>query len=252
MPKILCLQASPRADKSASIAVANAFVEAYRETHPDTTAGTVNLFEVDLPAFDKIASQGKYAILHGQEAPLKVKQAFQKVVKVIEAFKDNDLYVFAVPMWNFGIPYPLKHYLDLIIQPTYTFQVGAKGYEGLLTGKKAFCAYARGGDYEGNDSVDFQKRYLDLALGFMGIKDVKSVVVQPTLASGAETAQAKLEAGIAKARELAKGYLALSEIRIRGFHIGMYSPPGSIRAASRKPCARPCCRRYMAITGISR
>ena len=49
-------------------------------------------------------------------------------------------------MWNFSIPYRLKHYLDIIIQPTYTFSYTPEtSYQGLVTGKPIFIAYARGG-----------------------------------------------------------------------------------------------------------
>jgi FMN-dependent NADH-azoreductase len=37
---------------------------------------------------------------------------------VAEAFlKSADAYLISVPMWNFSIPYMLKHYIDIVIQP---------------------------------------------------------------------------------------------------------------------------------------
>jgi FMN-dependent NADH-azoreductase len=113
-------------------------------------------------------------------------------------------------MWNFGIPYRLKQYLDIIIQPTYTFSFSPQeGYKGLVTGKPVFIAYSRGGAYasgSGGEAFDLQTKYLELALGFIGLKDIRTVIVEPTLMGGPEVAKAKREDAIAKARELAKGF----------------------------------------------
>jgi len=110
-------------------------------------------------------------------------------------------------MWNFGIPYRLKQYIDLLVQPSYTFAFDPeKGYSGLVTGKPAFVAYARGGEYaEGTEAAafDFQKKYLETVLGFIGFTEIQSVVVEPTLHGGPEVAKEKREAAIEKARERA-------------------------------------------------
>ena len=56
---------------------------------------------------------------------------------MIERFKGADKYLFSLPMWNFGIPYKLKHYIDVLVQPTYTFSFSPKeGYKGLVTRKE--------------------------------------------------------------------------------------------------------------------
>ena len=56
----------------------------------------------------------------------------------IEQFVNADKFLLAIPMWNFGIPYRLKQYLDVILQPGYTFSFSPEtGYSGLVTGKPA-------------------------------------------------------------------------------------------------------------------
>ena len=45
------------------------------------------------------------------------KSEWNKIVELFGRFNSADKYVFSVPMWNFGIPYILKHYIDLITQP---------------------------------------------------------------------------------------------------------------------------------------
>jgi FMN-dependent NADH-azoreductase len=182
MSKVLYIQASPRGKRSHSIIVADKFIEEYRKKNPKDEIVTMNVFEAQLPTFDGFAVQAKYSIMHGQKHSAEEAAAWKAVEKVIEGFKSADKYVFAVPMWNFGIPYRLKQYIDILVQPSYTFTVSDKGYEGLVKGKKAFVAYARGGEYGGaGASYDHQKPYLELFLGFIGITDVKAAVVDSTL-----------------------------------------------------------------------
>jgi FMN-dependent NADH-azoreductase len=157
-----------------------------------------------------LALQAKYAILHGQKPSPDERGAWKAVEDVIRRFKAADKYLFAVPMWNFGIPYRLKHYLDVLIQPTYTFSfTPQEGYKGLVTGKWACVVYARGGEYpQGTpaEGYDLQRKYLELALGFMGITEVRSLVVEPTLMGGPDTARQKQAAAEAQAREIARAF----------------------------------------------
>jgi len=210
MSKVLYVQASPRGARSHSIAVADAFIESYREAHPDDEIVTLNVFTADLPAFDGAAVQAKYTILHGQQHSPEELAAWKTVEAVIEQFKSADKYIFAVPMWNFGIPYRLKQYVDLLVQPRYTFSFSPdEGYKGLVVGKPVFVAYARGGDYgDVNEAanVDFQKRYLEAILGFIGLTDIRSVVCQPTMAGGPDVAAEKHKAAVAEARNSAKEF----------------------------------------------
>jgi FMN-dependent NADH-azoreductase len=50
-------------------------------------------------------------------------------------------------MYNLSIPTPLKAWIDRVAVAGKTFRYAATGPEGLLQGKKAFIASARGGVY---------------------------------------------------------------------------------------------------------
>jgi FMN-dependent NADH-azoreductase len=210
MSKLLYIQASPRGKRSHSIAVADAFVETYGQKHPDDKIVTLNVFDASIPDFDGPAVQAKYAILHGQPHSKEQQQAWNNVEKVIERFTSADKYVLAVPMWNFGIPYRLKHYIDLLVQPGYTFRFSEeKGYEGLVAGKPMLAVYARGGEYPLNSEAepfDLQKKYVELIFGFIGFEDMRSVVVEPTLQGGPGVAETKRQKAINKAREMATAF----------------------------------------------
>jgi FMN-dependent NADH-azoreductase len=208
MSKLLAIHSSPRAQRSKSNAVADVFLAAYRQQHPADTIEQISLPDFPLPVLDEATLDGKYAIMHGSSPSPEQMKHWAAVEAVIERFKAADKYLFAVPMWNFGIPYTLKHFIDVIVQPSYTFAYSPEtGYTGLLAGRPAAIIYASGGTYEGDTAaMDMQKPYLELVLGFMGITDVRSVVIAPTLMEGPDVAQQKVNAAIEKAKELAKAF----------------------------------------------
>jgi len=210
MAKVLYIKASPMGQLSYSVAVADAFVEAYKTAHPTDQIDTLDLFTDKLPAFDFAAASAKYKIMHGKDHSAEDKQVWQGVLAVIERFKSADKYVLAAAMWNFSIPYRLKQYIDIIVQPGQTFTVNEQGaYEGLAGGKPVFVAYARGGEYKpgtGAEAFDLQKRYVEQILGFIGLTDIQSVLVEPTLAGGPEVAQQKKKEAIVEAKRLAEAF----------------------------------------------
>ena len=52
---LLYIQSSPRGRRSVSIAVTDAFLQAYRQACPELTVDTLNVWEEDLPDFDHAA-----------------------------------------------------------------------------------------------------------------------------------------------------------------------------------------------------
>jgi FMN-dependent NADH-azoreductase len=209
MAKLLYIQASPRSARSKSSRVATSFIENYQELNPQDTITTLNIFREDLPPFDGFAVQAKYSIMHGEDHTPQEKQAWGAVEKVISQFKAADKYILSLPMWNFGIPYRLKHYFDLLIQPGYTFSADENGYAGLVRGKPIVVVYARGGAYpEGSERVayDMQKKYVELVLGFIGFEDVQAIVVEPTLQGQPEDIQNAIQTAVKKAQSIAKQF----------------------------------------------
>ncbi len=207
MSKLLYIQASPRGQRSHSIAVADVFIGAYEQKHPDDEIVTLNVFDASIPNFDGLAVQAKYKILHGQAHSKEELQVWKNVVKVIEQFTSADKYVLAVPMWNFGIPYRLKQYIDLLVQPGYTFSYSEDtGYKGLVAGKSMLAVSARGGEYppgSGTEAFDLQTKYIELIFGFIGFKDIRSVVLEPTLQGGPVVTEAKRQEAVSKIKEIA-------------------------------------------------
>ncbi len=205
MPRILHIHASPRPD-SFSWRLARAFLDAYQQAHPGTGCELLDLWEADLPAFDAPAAGAKYSVMHGLEPRDEQARVWRRVGEIIEHFKSAEMYVFSSPMWNFSIPYRLKQYIDILVQPGLTFtQSMTKGYQGLVTGRPAVLLLARGGAYpSGTDSAqyDMQRPYLETILRFIGLTDIRTVAVEQTLA-GPDVSERNLKAAIEQARKLA-------------------------------------------------
>ena len=195
MSTLLYIEASPRKDRSSSIAVAHEFLDAYRKANPDHVIDTWDLWDQPLPEFDGDTINAKYAIMHGMEHTAEQASAWQAIVDSCNRFKAADKYLLSLPMWNFGVPYKFKHFADVIAQPGLTFSFSPEtGYSGLVTDKPATVVYARGGEYSSSEQVmgyDMQKPYVELLLGFLGFTEVKSVLVEPTAAAPEAVSQAR-------------------------------------------------------------
>lgn len=204
MTRLLYIEASPRKKRSASIVVANHFLNEYRKAHPKDEVVILDLWKKELPSFDGDTIDAKYALLHGQPYTEAQTKAWKSVEKIIAEFKDADKYVISLPMWNFGIPYRLKQYIDILVQPSYTFTVTPEGaYKGLVTNKRMMVIYARGGAYgaeTGAQKLDFQKPYMETILQFIGFENIKSILIEPTLSGNAE----QKEKVLTKAKEQAQ------------------------------------------------
>lgn len=184
MATLLYIEASPRKQRSHSIKVADAFLDAYRSANPGDKVDTLDLWSTELPAFNGDMINAKYAVMHGAEPSSAEQTAWGEVEQICKRFTEADKYLFSVPMWNFGIPYVLKHYIDVITQPGFSWSFDPDaGYSGLVSGPVA-AIYSSGGAYHegsGAEAFDQQKPYFEGWLGFIGLSDVSSVTVAPTL-----------------------------------------------------------------------
>ncbi|MBN1788158.1 MAG: NAD(P)H-dependent oxidoreductase [Sedimentisphaerales bacterium] len=202
MKTLLYIKVSPRNNRSHSHKTASAFLSAYQQKNPQDKIETIDLFKLSLPEFDNSTAQAKYAIMHGEEKTTEQVKKWANVEETIQQFKSADKYLLSTPMWNFGIPYKLKHYIDIIVQPGYTFGFSEAGYKGLAGGKPLCIIYARGGSYDENSPMDFQKKYLDMIFGFIGFSEIKTIICQPTLGDK-ETVEKAQDKAITDAKAIA-------------------------------------------------
>jgi FMN-dependent NADH-azoreductase len=123
---------SPRTGRSASRQVANTFIEVWKEKRLDGTVDELNVWEIDLPVFDGPVLEAKYAGIEGRALTPAQVDAWRTVDTLAERFRQANVIVFSVPMWNFGIPYRLKHLIDVISQKDVLFTFDERGLNGLL------------------------------------------------------------------------------------------------------------------------
>jgi FMN-dependent NADH-azoreductase len=195
---------SPR-KRSASHQVANAFVQAWKTKHADASVDELDVWSVDLPAFDGPVIDAKYAGLEGRSLDAEQAAAWQTVRALADRFRQADVILFSVPMWNFGIPYRLKHLIDVISQKDVLFTFDENGLNGTLGGRKVVTIAARGvqlGPDFPPDSYDFQTTYMAMWARMVGITDIRTISVEKTL-FGPEADTESREAASAQARELA-------------------------------------------------
>jgi FMN-dependent NADH-azoreductase len=114
----------------------------------DLYVTTLDLFSADLPAVAGVNIKTKYALMTGQPVDEAARNSWAEIEATIEQFLAADLDLMTVPMWNFGIPYALKYYLDAIVQPGYLFKYSEQGVPvGLVLDRKMVCVTSRGADY---------------------------------------------------------------------------------------------------------
>ncbi|MUM33429.1 NAD(P)H-dependent oxidoreductase, partial [Mycolicibacterium sp. CBMA 361] len=186
MTKLLYIQASPRNSDSTSSRIATAYLDALTAANPDLEVDALDLWDTELPAFDGDKAAAKMNVIKGAAQDGTGQTAWDEIVAVAERFMAADRYLIAAPMWNSGIPYRLKHYIDLVHQPGMLWSLDPQsGYVGLLKGKHATLALTSGvyaqGVAEPAFGVDHHAAYLRMWLNQAGIQQVDELRFQPTM-----------------------------------------------------------------------
>jgi len=101
---LLNIQSSPRGSRSASIAVADAFLEAYRQVRPEVIVDTLNVWDEKLPEFDQEAIGAKYKGINKEPMDAAEQKVWNRIQELVARFKRADRLVLGVPMWNLPIP----------------------------------------------------------------------------------------------------------------------------------------------------
>jgi len=208
MKKLLHIIATPRGSDSSTLKVSKVFLAEFSKKYPRCVIDELNVATAKLPDLAVEEVSGKYMLLSGKELSGKPKEAWKKIEAEIARFLAADAYLVSVPMWNFSIPYTLKHYIDVIVQPKYLFRYTGSGVEGLAKNKKMVIAASRGGDYSPGSPgrvSDLQEPYLRTVFGFVGITDITFLIAQP-MNMGPELAEEKLQETILKAKQAGQNF----------------------------------------------
>jgi FMN-dependent NADH-azoreductase len=207
MRKLLYVISSPRAEASESRAIADAFLSAYQAAEPDVDVDVLDLWQEPLPVFGGHGVAAKMSVFGGQEPEGAAAGAWTDVQRTFERFDAADDYLFAVPMWNHGVPWVLKHLIDTISQPGLVFGFDPEhGYTGLLRDKRAVAVYTGAVWRPGaprSFGTDFHSTYFRDWLNWAGVEDVEEIRFQPTFGP---TVDADRAAAHARARALGTAF----------------------------------------------
>ena len=187
MPRLLHIAASPRRERSESAALATTFLDRYRELDPLATVDTFDLWDGTLPGFGPAAAAAKMTVFAGGTPDGAEGEAWERAIATFRRFDSYDRYLFSVPMWNAGIPYLLKQFIDVVSQPGTVFGFDpVEGYTGLLRDKKAVLVLTSavyGPGRPPSFGSDFQAPYLRDWLRWAGVTDITEVHFRPNLAT---------------------------------------------------------------------
>lgn len=208
---LLYIQSSPRGARSVSIAITNAFLEAYRQACPELAVDTLNVWEENLPEFDQEAIGAKYKGINREPMDPMESAVWAKIQELAARFQKADRILLGVPMWNFAYPYKLKQLIDLVCQRRMLFTYDGREYGPLLKTPRAFVVYVRGGTYAEDSPTpasrfDHQKAYIDFWLKFIGIQEVRTLVVEGTTWPEKEEREESVARGLQEARKLAADF----------------------------------------------
>jgi FMN-dependent NADH-azoreductase len=181
--RILHVIGSPRGERSRSVKVAQRLIDGLVKASPGSTVEALNISSAGLPALTGPVIEGRYALIEGHDVADDVRSAWAQIGEAVAHFLSFDTVVFSVPMWNFGIPWQLKQYIDTITQPGMAFRVSETGVEGLGAGKRAILVASGALDIRPGApgaELDHQVRFMQAWLGFIGITDVHVVHLRPT------------------------------------------------------------------------
>lgn len=182
---VLYITANPKPEKeSFSLSVGRAFLDSYRQHMPGDRITELDLYKMEnLPFIDADVFSGWGKLQQGtsfDQLAQGEKAKVSRISELTDQFVSADKYVFVTPLWNLGIPPMMKAYIDTICIADRTFKYTESGPVGMLTNKKAVHIHARGGVYSQGPAKDFEfgDRYMRALLSFLGIPDIKSVIVE--------------------------------------------------------------------------
>jgi FMN-dependent NADH-azoreductase len=208
---LLEIQSSPRGESSDSITLTEAFVQACKSDNNSIVVDTLNVWHERLPEFDYDAIGAKYKAVKHETMTAAESKVWERIQSLIRRFQSADRIVLGTPMWNFGLPYKLKQLIDLVAQRNYLFTYDGKQYGPVLKVEKAIAVYTRGSRFlEGTPippRFDYQATYLDFWLKLVGVRDLRSVIVDNAWNRDRQESEVSLAKGKATLDQLVEWFL---------------------------------------------
>ena len=112
-------------------------------------------------------------------------QFFDPVLKAAQNINTVDLVLISTPMWNYSVPYPLKQYIDTIVQPGINFSDELQTGLEHLRGRHLVVFSSAGALYnEKSEIKDHLNPYLSQVFRLMGFDKQKIIFIQERFSPG--------------------------------------------------------------------
>lgn len=196
MATLLHIRSSIFGDSGQSSVLANDFITQWHLNHDKAEVITRDLISDPLPLLD---AELVSALVSSAESRTEKQQSIVNLAnRLLAEVRSADQILIGVPMYNFGIPVQMKAWFDLLARSGVTFKYTDQGPVGLLEDKPVVLIATRGGQYK-DGGYDFQIPFVKQFLGFLGLKDVRTVYAEglnmgePTQAESLSAARAELQ-----------------------------------------------------------
>lgn len=201
---LLHLDASPRGPRSQSRRLGEQFLAEWRAAHPGGRVIAHDIGREPPPFLTEAWVEGAFAPA-AEQSPA-ARDAIAISNRYVDELLAADRLVITTPIYNLSLPAALKAWIDQIVRAGRTFAMGATGFEGLATGKRALIIVSSGSDFRPGTpggAYNFLEPYLRAVLGFIGITDVQFVYAH-SLNGGNPAGAAALAEAQATVTELAR------------------------------------------------
>ncbi|HBL07378.1 MULTISPECIES: NAD(P)H-dependent oxidoreductase [unclassified Clostridium] len=188
MKKLLYITVNSKPEElSASKTVGRAFVNKFLEKHKEFILEELDLYQCHIPRLEYEYFEKRNCMIKEEDfSKLNEKQQEEvhKIVKLVDQFKEADLYVIAAPMWSLSFPAPLKEYIDCIVMDGKTIKISENKMEGLLNDKPRAMVYIQ----SSGASIPWMLRsifnkgldYVRDIMKYIGIKKFEELLVDGT------------------------------------------------------------------------
>jgi len=185
MKTLLVIKSSLFNGQGQSSRLADAFVERWREGHPD---GRVLCRDLALEPVAHLSAEAftGFQLEPGERSPAQ-HAATAVSDSLIAELKGADAVVLGLPMYNFSVPSTLKAWMDHVARAGVTFRYTENGPQGLVGDRPLYVFAARGGRYAGTE-MDTQTPLIRMFFGMLGITDIHFTYAEG-LALGDEQAE---------------------------------------------------------------
>lgn len=173
---ILHICANPRPiEESASKQLAAAFISKLISINPEITVNNVDLYQ-ETPPYLSLDGYRRFWMpvnQPGYEPTKKEEMAIHYANKQAEQFRQADVLVLTMPMWNGGPPAIMKAWIDQMINPGIAYEQTADGIKPLHQLRKVVLLVASGDVYKEGDPRDGITPVIQNAFGTVGVTDIE-------------------------------------------------------------------------------